>query len=98
VHSLFNIEPSLTSRDHYKAARVAALAEWRALCVAYVRAHTLKHRLVRIRLAAPRTPWEEGNRTVAHAPLGPPLMFLPPITSLVSDFVQVRLVLRAELH
>jgi putative transposase len=33
VHNHFNAERSLTSRDHYKAARAAALAEWRALCV-----------------------------------------------------------------
>ena len=32
VHNHFNTERSLTSRDHYKAARTAALAEWRGLC------------------------------------------------------------------
>jgi putative transposase len=32
VHNHFNAERSLTSRDHYKQARTAALAEWRALC------------------------------------------------------------------
>ncbi len=32
VHNLFNTERSLTSRDTYKQARTAALAEWRALC------------------------------------------------------------------
>ena len=31
VHNHFNQERSLTSREHYKAARVAALAEWRGL-------------------------------------------------------------------
>ena len=34
VHNLFNTERSLTSRDTYKQARTAALAEWRALCAA----------------------------------------------------------------
>lgn len=32
VHNHFNSERSLLSRDHYKASRAAALAEWRALC------------------------------------------------------------------
>lgn len=32
VHNLFNSERSLTSRDTYKQARTAALAEWRGLC------------------------------------------------------------------
>ena len=32
VHNHFNSERSLTSRHIYKAARTAALAEWRALC------------------------------------------------------------------
>lgn len=30
----FNLERTLTSRDHYKASRAAALAEWRGLLVA----------------------------------------------------------------
>ena len=34
VHNHFNAERSLTSRPNYKAARTAALAEWRALCAA----------------------------------------------------------------
>jgi putative transposase len=34
VHNLFNIERSHSSRDIYKQARTAALAEWRALCAA----------------------------------------------------------------
>ena len=32
VHNFFNSERSFTSRDHYKAARVVALSEWRQLC------------------------------------------------------------------
>jgi putative transposase len=32
VHNHFNAERSLTVRHHYKAARAAALAEWRQLC------------------------------------------------------------------
>ncbi len=32
VHNHFNTERSLTSRQTYKRARTAALAEWRALC------------------------------------------------------------------
>ena len=32
VHNHFQADRSLTSRNHYKAARAAALAEWRALC------------------------------------------------------------------
>ena len=32
VHNHFNADRSLTSRDTYKAARTAALAEWRMLC------------------------------------------------------------------
>ena len=32
VHDHFNVERSLSSRDHYKEARAAALVEWRALC------------------------------------------------------------------
>lgn len=31
-HNHFNADRSLTSRPHYKEARAAALAEWRALC------------------------------------------------------------------
>jgi putative transposase len=34
VHNHFNQERSLTSREHYKATRVAALAEWRGLLAA----------------------------------------------------------------
>ena len=34
VHNLFNTERSLSSRNVYKAARTAALAEWRQLCAA----------------------------------------------------------------
>jgi putative transposase len=34
VHNHFNLERSLTSREHYKANRVAALAEWRGLLAA----------------------------------------------------------------
>jgi putative transposase len=34
VHNHFNLERSLTSREHYKANRVAALAEWRGLFAA----------------------------------------------------------------
>src|SRR4028119_593834 len=34
VHNHFNSERSLSSRDHYKASRSAALAEWRTLCAA----------------------------------------------------------------
>jgi putative transposase len=30
----FNQERTLSSRQNYKAARAAALAEWRALCAA----------------------------------------------------------------
>ena len=30
----FNQERSLTKRDHFKANRIAALAEWRGLCAA----------------------------------------------------------------
>jgi putative transposase len=32
VHNHVNGERSLSSRDTYKQARTAALAEWRALC------------------------------------------------------------------
>ena len=32
VYNHFNAERNLTSRDHYKAARTVALAEWRQLC------------------------------------------------------------------
>jgi putative transposase len=32
VQNLFNTERSLSSRDVYKQARTAALAEWRQLC------------------------------------------------------------------
>jgi putative transposase len=32
VHNHFAADRSLTSRNHYKAARTAALAEWRVLC------------------------------------------------------------------
>ncbi len=32
VHNHFNADRSFTSRDIYKAARTAALAEWRELC------------------------------------------------------------------
>lgn len=32
VSNHFNSDRSLTSRDVYKQARTAALAEWRALC------------------------------------------------------------------
>jgi putative transposase len=32
IHNLFNTERSLSSRNVYKAARTAALAEWRGLC------------------------------------------------------------------
>ena len=32
VHNHFNADRSFSSRDHYKASRAAALAEWRALC------------------------------------------------------------------
>ena len=32
VHNHFNAKRSLTSRDHYKATRAAALVEWRRLC------------------------------------------------------------------
>ena len=32
VHNHFNADRSLTSRDTYKQARTAALADWRALC------------------------------------------------------------------
>ena len=32
VHNHFNQDRALSSRPHYKAARTAALAEWRALC------------------------------------------------------------------
>ncbi len=34
VHNHFNADRSFTSRDTYRAARTAALAEWRALCAA----------------------------------------------------------------
>jgi putative transposase len=34
VHNHFNLERLLTSREHYKANRVAALAEWRGLLAA----------------------------------------------------------------
>jgi putative transposase len=34
VHNHFNLERSLTSREHHKANRVAALAEWRGLLAA----------------------------------------------------------------
>lgn len=34
VHNLLNTERSLSSRDTFKLARAAALAEWRALCAA----------------------------------------------------------------
>jgi putative transposase len=34
VHNLFYAERSITSRDSYKQARTAALAEWRGLCAA----------------------------------------------------------------
>ena len=34
VHNHFNLERSLTSREHYKANRVAALSEWRGLLAA----------------------------------------------------------------
>jgi putative transposase len=34
VHNHFNPERALTSRDHYKANRAAALAEWRGLLAA----------------------------------------------------------------
>jgi putative transposase len=32
MHNLFNTERSLSSRKDYKAARAAALADWRGLC------------------------------------------------------------------
>ncbi len=32
VHNHFNTERSISSRNTYKQARSAALAEWRALC------------------------------------------------------------------
>jgi putative transposase len=32
VHNHFSADRSLSSRDHYKQARTAALAEWRVLC------------------------------------------------------------------
>ena len=32
VHNHSNADQSLSSRDHYKASRAAALSEWRALC------------------------------------------------------------------
>ena len=32
VHNHFNQERNLTSRDHFKETRTAALAEWRGLC------------------------------------------------------------------
>ncbi len=34
VHNHFNLERSLSNRCHFKAARAAALAEWRGLCAA----------------------------------------------------------------
>ena len=34
ISNLFNSDRSLSSRNVYKAARTAALAEWRALCAA----------------------------------------------------------------
>lgn len=34
VHNLFSTERSLSSRNVYKAARTAALAQWRQLCAA----------------------------------------------------------------
>ena len=34
VHNHFNLERSLTSREHYRANRVSALAEWRGLLAA----------------------------------------------------------------
>ncbi len=34
VHNHFNSERTLTDRTTYKAARTAALAEWRVLCAA----------------------------------------------------------------
>ena len=34
VFNHFNQERSLTKRDHFKANRTAALAEWRGLCAA----------------------------------------------------------------
>ena len=34
VHNHFNLERALTSREHYKANRAAALAEWRGLLAA----------------------------------------------------------------
>ncbi len=34
VHNHFNADRSLTTRDHYKAARTIALTEGRALCAA----------------------------------------------------------------
>ncbi|NRB17281.1 MAG: IS6 family transposase [Rhodobacteraceae bacterium] len=34
VFNHFNQERSLSKRDHFKAARIAALAEWRGLCAA----------------------------------------------------------------
>ncbi|MCT8328232.1 IS6 family transposase [Albidovulum sediminis] len=32
VHNHFNLEPSLSTRHHFKANRAAALAQWRGLC------------------------------------------------------------------
>ncbi len=48
VYNHFNQERSLTSRDTFKPARNAALAEWRQLCSGKVRACRSEQRLVRI--------------------------------------------------
>ena len=34
IHNHFNQDRSLSQRDHFKANRTAALAEWRGLCAA----------------------------------------------------------------
>jgi putative transposase len=34
IHNLFNVERTISSRDNFKATRLAALSEWRQLCAA----------------------------------------------------------------
>lgn len=53
VHNHFNLERHLHTRENFKLNRTVALAEWRQLCSAKVRAHGGKLRPVRIRLTAP---------------------------------------------
>ena len=64
VSNHFDHQRALSPRQSYKAARAAALSEWRTLFAASGRIGWGKLRQVRIRLTAPILPFQRKDRTI----------------------------------